>query len=95
MTPERRAEIGAIADTQFDHAAWYYIDVIHELLAEIDRLNSERTSMIEHHAFRWLPEQHHPAEVGQSNGGQHANADHDSSTAKLDRDEGVLPPGES
>jgi hypothetical protein len=66
-----------------------------ELLAEVDRLNSERTSMIEHHAFRWLPEQHHPAEVGQSNRRQHTNADHDSGTAKLNRDEGILPPGQS
>jgi hypothetical protein len=75
MTPERRAEIEAMLDAP--HAMFFYGDedwqdprfmddanpIIRELLAEIDRLNSERTSMIEHHAFRWLDRaQHDPTQ---------------------------------
>jgi hypothetical protein len=60
MTPERRAEIEAmLADGVAEWGEGYLLSVIDELLAEIDRLNSERTSMIEHHAFRWLDRAQH------------------------------------
>jgi hypothetical protein len=78
--------------------------VVRSLLAEIDRLNVQlhdshdalgaASWFIEGH-WKPLPEQHHPAEVGQPNRRQHTNADHDSGTAKLNRDEGILPPGQS
>jgi hypothetical protein len=64
MDSQRRAEIEAMG-VDLHEREWvsWAERVIDELLAEIDRLNSERTSMIEHHAFRWLDRaQHDPTQ---------------------------------